>query len=64
MLKISKSAINLGSLMNRISITPDMTVKERDQDRKLRMELKAKKDSGDNDWYIKNGKLIKKNFQN
>ena len=49
---VLKNAKNLKkyqySTMNKVSITPDLTVKEREQDKKLRLELKAKKDSGDN----------------
>lgn len=63
---ILKNAKNLKGYenngMNRISIVPDLTIKEREIDRKLRNDLKAKKDMGENDWYIKGGKLVKKNF--
>ena len=64
---ILKKAKNLRNCqhngMKRIGIAPDLTVSEREIDRKLRNELKTRRESGDNDWYIKNGKLIKKNFQ-
>ena len=48
--------------MNKISIALDLTIKEREKDKELRQELKAKKESGDHGWFIKNGKLIEKNF--
>ena len=63
---ILKNAKNLGKSkepnVKKISITPDLTLQERELDRKLRQELKIKKENGDSNWYIKNGKLQKKNF--
>jgi len=49
----------------KIYITPDMTIKQREENRKLREELKRRRDNGEN-WYIKNGKLVKgrDNFPN
>ena len=44
----------------RVGISKDMTKKERDQDIKAREELKAKRAAGDQTWYIKNGKLQKR----
>jgi len=46
-----------------IGIAPDLTPKERQLDKNLREELKLKRQSGDDSWYIKGGKLVKKNFQ-
>ena len=64
---ILKNARNLRKCthngMNTISIAPDLTIREREQDKKVRNELKIKKENGENDWFIKNGKLVKKNFQ-
>jgi hypothetical protein len=64
---ILKKARNLknstGNGMNKIIIAPDLTLKEREIKKKLRNELKEKRDNGDRDWYIKKGKLVRKNFQ-
>ena len=48
--------------IRKLRIVPDLTKKEREADKKLKEELKAKKDAGDNDWMIKKGKLQRKTF--
>lgn len=47
----------------KIIIAPDLTKKQREEEKILRAQLKEKRDNGDFNWYIKNGKLCKKNFQ-
>ena len=44
--------------LRKVIVTSDLTRKERERDRKLRMELKAKKDKGERGWYIKKGELM------
>lgn len=41
-----------------IGIAPDMTLEERIKNKKLRDELKAKRDNGETGWKISKGKLI------
>lgn len=48
--------------ISKVRIVPDLTKKEREVDKKLREELKAKKDAGETDWMIKKGKLQRKTF--
>lgn len=42
-----------------IGISLDLTVKQRDEDKKLREELQRKRQDGETGWYIKNGKLCR-----
>ena len=44
----------------RVGIARDMTKMEREQDIQAREELKIKRAAGDHTWYVKNGKLQKK----
>ena len=43
-------------------VAPDLTVREQEFDKKLRQELKEKRDKGENGWIIRKGKLFQKNF--
>ena len=43
-------------------IVPDKTKIEREKDYLLRNQLKEERDSGEEGWYIKNGKLNRRNF--
>ena len=45
-----------------LRIVPDLTKQEREADKRLKEELKAKKDAGETDWMIKKGKLQRKTF--
>ena len=45
-----------------IFIVPDLTREQREWDKKLREELKNKKDAGEEGWYIKRGELCKRHF--
>ena len=48
--------------ISKLRIVPDLTKKERETDKKLKEELKAKRDAGETDWMIKKGKLQRKPF--
>ena len=48
--------------MRKIIIAPDLTKKEQEEDRKLRLKLREKKDRGETGWYIRKGQLLR-NFQ-
>ena len=61
-LRNAKRLRNNENLKNCI-IALDLTKEEREQDKKLRSELKAKRDNGETNWFIKRGKLMKRNFQ-
>lgn len=51
-------------IVKKIVIAPDLSRKDREFDKKLRDELRAKRENGENDWYIKDKKLVKReNFQ-
>ena len=46
-------------VIKKIGITKDMTKKEREENSKIRKELKEKQDRGEKGWMIKNGKLTR-----
>ena len=46
----------------KVIITPDMTEKERKQDKELRDELWEKRRAGEEGWYIYKGQLKRRNF--
>ena len=39
-------------------VSPDLTLKEREQSKQLREELRARKASGEKDLYIKFGRIV------
>ena len=43
----------------KLYITPDLTAKERELDRKLRMELRSWRDAGEENIYIRHGKITR-----
>jgi len=45
--------------MSEIYISPDLTLREREADKKLRDELRQKREDGEEGWFIKRGKLVK-----
>ena len=47
-----------------IYISPDLTPKERSHNKKLRDELKMRKDAGEKDLYIKPGKIVSRPLGN
>ncbi len=47
------------SRWKRVYITPDLTFKEREESRKLRQELFARRDQGEQDIVIRRGKIVK-----
>lgn len=62
---ILKNAKNLAreeGELKRCIIAPDLTRKEREIDFRLRTELRRKRENGESGWFIKSGKLIKRNF--
>ena len=67
-LKQAKNLKSCGSeTMSKVFITPDLTLQEREENRKLRDELKARRDKGETDLVIRNGKIVQKqehNFRN
>lgn len=64
--RILKNAKNLRNAVNEghksVSIVPDMTMKEREQDKRLVDELKIKRGNGEQGWYISRGELKRRNF--
>ena len=61
--KILKNAKNLKHEQREerknIGISKDLTKKEREQEKKLRTELKRRRDQGEQGWFIKNGVLLR-----
>ena len=49
-----------GEEYRRVMIVPDLTVRERMEDKKLREELRRRRDAGENDIYISRGKIVKR----
>lgn len=45
--------------MKKVYITPDLTYQERCQNRKLRQDLKYRRENGEEDLIIKNGRIVK-----
>lgn len=45
-----------------VYISPDLTPKERAEDKEVREQLKQKREQGERGWYIKNRKLVRGNF--
>ncbi|KAK4322910.1 hypothetical protein Pmani_006359 [Petrolisthes manimaculis] len=46
----------------KVWIVPDLTMKERERDKELRRELQEKREAGEEGWYIRRGKLHRRNF--
>ena len=64
-IKNGKKLKNANEVFKKIYIAPDLTKKEREEDKKLREELEQKKSSGEQGWYIRSGRLMKnENFRN
>ena len=49
------------SIWKKVYITPDLTFKEREENRKLRTELNARRENGEKDLMIRNGRIVKGN---
>ena len=45
-----------------IFITPDLTQKQREQDKQLREELRRRRENGEQDLVIRRGRIVKRNF--
>ena len=60
---ILKKAKNLSkeidNLYKNIYIGPDLSMEERERNRKLRQELREKRDGGESGWFIRAGRLVK-----
>ena len=61
-LKNAKNLKNATGWMARVGISQDMSKEGREKHKELRKSLKDKRDKGENDWFIRNGKLQKKNY--
>lgn len=48
--------------LKNVWIVPDLTMRERERDRELRQELQEKRDAGEEGWFIRRGKLQRRNF--
>jgi len=46
-----------------VYMAPDLTPEEREKDKKLREDLKKKREEGEIGWYISKGRLVRGNFQ-
>ena len=47
------------SIWKKVYITPDLTFKEREENRKLRLELNTRRDKGEEDLIIRNRRIVK-----
>lgn len=45
-----------------VYIVPDLSIKDREKDRKIRLELKEKRERGEEGWYISKGQLRRQTF--
>ena len=50
--------LRVSTTWKKVYISPDLMPKERQQSKKLRDELKRRKDAGEKDLYIKFGKIV------
>ena len=65
---ILKKAKNLRDVedekFRRVFIGPDLSITEREQERKLRSELKERYDRGEKNWVINKGRIVeRRNFR-
>ena len=49
-------------MLKKAVLTPEMTLKERADDRELRTELRKRREKGEDYWFIRRGKLCRKVF--
>ena len=61
-LKNSRNLRNKEDWMKQVGLAPDMTIEEREINRKLVEELKERKRNGETDIFISKGKICKKSF--
>ena len=61
-LKGAKELRNAEGWRKKIGISLDLCKEDREKDKKLRAELKAKRDNNERGWYIRAGKLCKRDF--
>jgi len=64
--QLLRQATNLrkSTVWSNIYISPDLTPKERAHNKKLREELKARKDAGEKNIFIKHGKILSRQADN
>ena len=62
LLKGAKELRNAEGWRKKIGISLDLCKEDREKDKKLREDLKAKRDNNERGWYIKAGKLCKRDF--
>jgi len=64
--QLLRQATNLrkSTVWSNIYISPDLTPKERAHNKKLREELKARKDAGEKNIFIKHGKIMSRQADN
>lgn len=64
---ILKNAKNLKTTqqewIKKVSITRDMTVREREESKRLYEQLKQKRNNGEEGWYIRDGRLLQSNVR-
>lgn len=56
----AKNLRNAGDDYRRVMIVPDLTVKEREEDKRLREELRGRRDAGEVDLIINKGRVIRR----
>ena len=54
----AKSLRNAGEEYRRIMIVPDLTIKEREENRKLREELRRRREDGERGLIIRKGRIV------
>ena len=61
-LKNAKELKDAEGWKKKIGISPDLCKEDREKEKQLRTELKQKRENGERNWYIRNGKLCKRDF--
>ena len=59
----AKKLRNAGEEFRRVMIVPDLTVREREEDKKIRDELRRRRDNGEKRLYISKGKIVQRNVE-
>ena len=62
LLRSAKELKNADGWKRKIGISPDLCLEDREKEKKLRAELKIKRDNNERGWFIKAGKLCKMDF--
>ena len=56
----AKRLRNAGEEFRRVLIVPDLTVREREEDKKLRDELRRRRDNGERRLFISKGEIVQR----